>query len=66
MKHGESDVERQISPTTHNTSNILLCLGMHHVLYIGYIQHNQYKLTLWLGQAPIPPFQFVIHKSIMS
>ncbi len=31
------------SSTTHNTSSILLCLGMHHVLYIGYIQHNQYK-----------------------
>ncbi len=31
------------SPTTHNTSNIVLCLEMHHVLYIGYTQHNQYK-----------------------
>ncbi len=28
------------------TSKILLCLGMHHVLYIAYIQQNQYKLTL--------------------
>ncbi len=44
-----------MSPTTHNTTNILLCLGMHHVLSNGYIQHNQYKLTLWLGASPQTP-----------
>ncbi len=42
----------------------MLCLDMHHVLYIGYIQHNQYNEHYDWGQAPKPPFQFVIHKSI--
>ncbi len=39
--HGEGLRPPVESPTIHNTSNIQLCLGMHHVLYIGYIQHNQ-------------------------
>ncbi len=32
---------------------------------IYYIQTNIYKLILWLGQTPNPPFQFIILKSIL-
>ncbi len=55
------------SPTTHNTSNILLCLRMNHVLYIGYIQHNQNKLNIVIGGKPPNPISVctVIHKSII-
>ncbi len=36
------------------------------MLYIDYIQPNQYKLTLWLGPGPKPPFKIIFHKSVKS